>query len=125
MMNTDLKTKKVALIINTDSYERVSFALALATSYLSLGFEVSIFFTYKGVLRLRKGHEDDDWMKKLPKISEQLEIFRNEGGKIYVCPAAMAFHNLTINDLTSNMDGIRGLVEFLAQDAKDAILIYV
>jgi len=28
MMNTDLKTKKVALIINTDSYERVSFALS-------------------------------------------------------------------------------------------------
>jgi predicted peroxiredoxin len=111
-MNTDLKTKKVALIINTDSYERVSFALALATSYLSLGFEVSIFFTYKGVLRLRKGYEDDDWMKKLPKILEQLEIFRNEGGKIYVCPAAMTFHNLTINDLTSNIDGIRGLVDF-------------
>jgi len=64
-------------------------------------------------------------MKKLPKISKQLEIFRNEGGKIYVCPVAIAFHNLTVNDLTSNIDGIRRLVEFLAQDAKDAILIYV
>jgi predicted peroxiredoxin len=51
-------------------------------------------------------------MKKLPKISEQLEIFRNEGGKIYVCPVAIAFHNLTINDLTSNIDGICGLVDF-------------
>jgi len=75
MMNTDLKTKKVALIINTDSYERVSFALALATSYLSLGFEVSIFFTYKGVLRLRKGYEDDDWMKNYQKYQNNLKSF--------------------------------------------------
>lgn len=50
--------------------------------------------------------------EKLSKISEQLEIFRNEGGKIYVCPVAIAFHNLTVNDLISNIDGIRGLVDF-------------
>jgi predicted peroxiredoxin len=115
---------KIALIINTSFYERVSSALALALAYSALGGNVSVLFYYEGVLRLRKGYEDEGWKEKLPKISEQLKHLRNYGGKIYACPAAMAYHNLTKDDLTNELDGVRGLVEFLA-DAKDGTIIYV
>ncbi|MCL7388604.1 MAG: DsrE family protein [Thaumarchaeota archaeon] len=132
---------KKAIIINTASYERVAFALSLAAAYSTLGEEVSILFTYGGVLRLKKGHEDEigeetnAWIKKevsieerkdsLPKISEYLRVIRSFGGRIYACPAAMAFHNLTRDELTDDLDGVRGIVSFLVEDAKDATLIYV
>jgi len=61
----------------------------------------------------------------LPKISEQLKLLRGFGGKIYACPAAMAFHNLTRDQLTDDLDEVRGLVTFLTEDAKDGTLIYV
>jgi peroxiredoxin family protein len=141
MSSNDLKARKKAIIINTASYERVAFALTLATAFSALGEKVSVLFSYGGILRLRKGHEDEigeetnGWMKKeifarktennLPKISEQLKLFRSFGGKIYACPAAMAFHNLTKDELTDDLDDVRGLVSFLIEDAKDGTLIYI
>jgi len=141
MSANESKVKKKAIIINTASYGRVLFALTLATAFSALGEKVSVLFSYGGILRLRKGHEDeigeetDSWMKKeifarkrednLPKISEQLKLLHSLGGKIYACPAAMAFHNLTRDELTDDLDDVRGLVSFLIEDAKDGILIYI
>jgi len=141
MSGDESKMRKKALIINTASYERVAFALTLATAFSALGEKVSVLFSYGGILRLRKGHEDEigeetnSWMKKdsfarkrednLPKISEQLKLLRSFGGKVYACPAAMAFHNLTRDELTDDLDDVRGLVSFLIEDAKDGMLIYV
>jgi peroxiredoxin family protein len=124
MSGGEFKARKVGIIINTFSYERVSNALSLATVYATLGYSVIVFFWYEGVLRLRRGLEDEGWREKLPRISDQLRILRSYGGRVYVCPAAMAYHNLTIEDLTNEIDGVRGLVEFLV-DVKDGTVIYV
>lgn len=135
MSLTEIKKKK-AIIINTASYERVVLALALATVSAALGESVSVLFSYGGILRLRRGHEDEieeetnTWIKEkrknsLPKISEYLKHLRSFGGKIYACPAAMAYHDITKDELTDECDEIRGLAAFLAEDAKDAIIIYV
>ncbi len=141
MSNHQTRIQKKALIINTASYERVVSALNLATVSSALGETVYVLFSYGGILRLRKGFEDevgeetDESIRKeihkrrrkngLPKISEQLKLLRSLGGKIYACPAAMAFHNLTMDELTDNTDGVRGLASFLTEDAKDATIIYV
>lgn len=133
--------RKKAIVINTASYERVAFALNLATASSALGEKVYVLFGYGGILRLRKGCEDDigeetnAWIRKeifkekekngLPKISEHLKLLRSLGGKIYACPAAMALHNLTKGELTDYVDDVRGLASFLTEEAKDAMLIYV
>lgn len=135
------KTRKKAIIINSASYERVAFALNLATASSALGEKVYVLFSYGGILRLRKGREDEigketnAWVRKeifkgkkkngLPKISEHLKLLRSLGGKIYACPAAMALHNLTKDELTDYVDDVRGLASFLTEEAKDAMLIYV
>jgi len=70
MSGNESKMRKKALIINTASYERVAFALSLASAFAALGEKVSVLFSYGGVLKLRKGHEDEigeetnGWMKK-------------------------------------------------------------
>jgi len=106
---------KKAFIINTASYERVAYALSIAATSATLGEKVSVLFGYGGVLRLKKdyvdtiGEETDKQLRRilsesaekggLLKISETIRLLRYFGGKIYVCPTAMALHNLTRNDL--------------------------
>ena len=134
--------KKVALIINSASYERVAFALSLATAAAALGKEVSVLFGYGGLVRLKKGFTDqvgaetDGWIREQIKaglekgsvspISELLETLRRLGGKLYACPTAMALHNLISGELVAEVNRVCGLVQFLTEDAEDASMtIYV
>jgi peroxiredoxin family protein len=132
--------EKIALVVNTASYERVSFSLGLASAAAALGKEVYVLFGTGGLVRLRKGFEDkvgeetEGWIKEqiktglqksgVTKISESLNILRRMKGKVYACPAAMAFHNLARQDLIDDLE-VRGMVEFLREDAKGATIIYV
>jgi len=133
--------KKMALIINSASYELVAFALSLATAAAALGNEVSVLFGYGGLVRLQKGFTDQvgeetaGWVRKqikagikkgsVSKISEMLETLRRLGGKVYACPTAMALHNLIRSELIDGVDKVCGLAQFLTEDVEDARTIYV
>lgn len=135
------KREKIAMFINTASYDRVSFALGVASGAAALGKEVYVLFGYGGLVRLRKGFTDEvgeetnSWIKEritsglqkggVTRISESLEILRKLGGKVYACPAAMALHNLSREDLIDDLDEVRGIVEFIREDARGAATIYV
>jgi peroxiredoxin family protein len=141
-INTETQDKeKLALVINTASYERTSFGISLAAAAAALGRKVYVLFGYGGLVRLRKGFEDEigveteGWIRGqikiglqkggVVKISESLGLLRKFGGKVYACPTAMALHNLTRKDLTDELDEVRGVVEFLREDARGATIIYV
>ncbi len=119
--------KEIFMIIDTSFYSRIHFALSIASSYSSLGYYMRIMFGYEGVKRLRKGVVDhieegaEEGFQKLTKISEIIEGIRKLGGKIYVCPTAMALHNLTRDDLIDDIDNVMGIVEFTVQ-AEDKII---
>ena len=133
--------EKVALIVNTASYERVAFALNMALAAAALGRDVYVLFGYSGVIRLKRsftdrvGEETNGWIEEqiksavdkggVHRISQLLTDLRKLGGKVYACPAAMALHNLIREDLINEVDEVRGTVEFLMQDAKEASIIYV
>jgi peroxiredoxin family protein len=139
MHSNEQSREKIALVINTASYERVSFGLGIASSEAALGKEVKVLFGYGGLVRLRKGFEDEvgeeteAWLREALKtgimkgntrISESLKILHKLKGKVYACPAAMALHNLTKEELIDEAE-VRGVVEFLRDDAKGATIIYV
>lgn len=121
--------KEIFFIIDTSFYSRIHFALSLASSYSSLGHSVRIMFGYEGIKRLKKGIIDhieegaEIGFQKLTKISETLEGIRKLGGKIYVCPTAMALHNLTRDDLIDGIDNVMGIVEFTIQAGYKIIYI--
>ena len=130
--------EKVALIINTASYERVVLALSLAAASAAMAKKVSLFFSYGGLFRLRKGHVDvvaeetPVWVRQQFKmaneegrISEMIRDIKELGGAIYACPAAMVFHNLSQHELIPEVDRVRGIVDFLREEAEGARLIYV
>jgi peroxiredoxin family protein len=133
--------EKVAFIVNTAAYERVAFGLAAALAEASLGKEVCALFSYGGLIRLKRdiideiGHETDPWLKQpmesavakggVARISDSLKELHELGAKIYACPAAMVVHNISREELVDEVDGVRGVVGFLAQEAKGASIIYI
>ncbi|WP_309493682.1 DsrE/DsrF/DrsH-like family protein [Candidatus Hecatella orcuttiae] len=133
--------EKVALIVNSASYDRVSYALTIAVMSAALGREVLVLFTYGALRRLKKGSTDEvggetevtvrETVKQglqkgsLQKISALLKDLKRFGGKVYACVSAMAFHNLTREELIEEVDQVSGIAAFL-EAAKDAsIMLYV
>jgi len=135
------KTERLALVIDTASFERVNFALGMASAVAVIGNDVSILFGYGGVIRLKKGSTDligvetTSWIRQKIKaavesgaitpISEQLSLLKRVGGKIYACPAAMDLHNITEQELVPEVDEVRSLVKFAIDDFKGASIMYV
>jgi peroxiredoxin family protein len=133
--------EKVALIINSASYNRVEHALTIATMSATLGREVHVLFAHSGLLRLRKGFTDkigeetEAWIREavkagvkkgsMRKISELLTELKRLGGKVYACPAAMAFHGVTKEELIDEVDKVCGIAAFFEESASDALTLYI
>ena len=131
---------KLAIIINSPSYDRVSYALSIAAMSAAQFNEVHVLFTYGAVLRLVKGRvnvvsdETEAWIRKdverglengtIKKISELISFLQGFGGKIYACVAAMQFHNITKDDLIDVIDERIGISTFLLK-TEGAAITYV
>ncbi len=130
--------EKVTFIINTASYPRVAFALTTAIAAAALGKEVTVFFAHGGLWRLKKGatdvvgEETESWLREnvriglekgaLSPISALLADVRKLGGKVAACPAAMAFHNLTHEELLDEVDEVCPVTELVREGG---LLVYV
>ena len=132
---------RVALIINSASYDRVAYALTIASTSAAVGKEVHVLFTYGAILRLRKGKADeigeetDTWIREcvtlglvtgaIPKISELLDNLKKFGGKVYTCVSAMALHNIMEDELTEEVNGVIGITTFLEKAEGASTTLYV
>ena len=134
-------SEKIGIIISDASYERVEYALALAFSSAAMGKEVHVLFTYGAVTRLKKGDTDrvgeetTGWIREqiktglekgsIQRISELIKNLKRLGGMIYACVAAMAFHNMTKDELIEEVDQVQGLVAFIESIAGATMVIFV
>lgn len=132
---------KLAFIINSDRYERVAFALGVAAAAVATGMQVHILFGHGGVVRLKEGMTDklgydtDNPVAKriklgiekgsLTPISELLETLKKLGVRIYACPQAMELHNIVVEELVKEVDEVRSVARFVAEDIPEATVIYV
>ena len=64
---------KVALIVNNSSFDRVSYALTVASTSAAHFKEVHVLFTYGAILRLRKERADDIGEETNVWIREQIK----------------------------------------------------
>ena len=131
---------KVAIIINNPSFDRVSYALNIASTSAAYFKEVHVLFTYGAVRRLVKdkaddvGEETDAWIRKdievgvekgyIKRISEMISYLNGFSGKIYACSAAILFHRITKNDLIDEVDEIIGIATFL-EKTEGATMLYI
>lgn len=82
--------------------DRVAVPLVLANNALAMGNEVLIWVTLEAVQLAKRGGGAGLQPKSFPAISELLENFHNNGGKIGVCPPCAKTHGVTDDDLVEN-----------------------
>jgi peroxiredoxin family protein len=132
--------KNLALIINNAAYDRVAYALSIAAVSAAQFTQVHVLFTYGAIIRLTQDHTDnignetESWLrpqiqkgreaKTIPLISEMISHLKGFGGKIYACTAAMALHEVTIEDLIDEVDDTLGIASFL-QRTESADLVFI
>ncbi len=138
---TQCEQGKIAIIINSASYDRVAYALTIASTSAAVGKEVHVLFTYGAILRLKRGKADeigeetDVWIREhvtlgsltgaIPKISELINNLNKFGGKVYTCVSAMALHNIMKDELTEEVNEVTSITAFLEKIEGASMILYV
>ena len=112
------ESDKATLIVHSGEFDKVYSALIIGTGALSMGMEVSMYFTFWGLERLKKDELDKGplsrmnffglgkWMMKrklkksnVRKMDKLLEDFHELGGKILACDMTMEIMGVDKEDL--------------------------
>ncbi len=110
--------EKATLIVHSGEFDKIYSALILGTGALSMGMDVSMYFTFWGLERLKKDNLDKGpmsrmnyfgmgkWMMKkklgesnVRELDDLLEDFNELGGKILACDMTMDIMGIDKEDL--------------------------
>jgi len=131
--------KKMTIILHSGDLDKVSSALILGTGALSMGMNVSIYFTFFGLQRLRKGKLAagglskmnflglGKWMmsRKMKKarvesLDSLMKDFKELGGKIIACEMTMGVMGVCMDDLDQTIVDECGAVGTYLKEAMDS-----
>ncbi|APV43463.1 Peroxiredoxin family protein [Dehalogenimonas formicexedens] len=113
---------KITIVLHSGDMDKVYSALIIANGALSMGMEASIFFTFWGLQRLKKGGLDKGplskmhmlglgkWMVKnrmkkvnVASLDRMLTDFKELGGKILACDMTMEIMGIKKEDLREDL----------------------
>ena len=137
---TSSAVDRMAMILHSGAYDRVSYALSMAIIGLALGWQVDMLLTYGGLRRFTKGNLGGLGEETGVAERKQIERGLSTGGikpleayladaralnlKIHACPNAMAALNISRDQLVPEVDQVTGLTSFL-ETAQGAMTWYV
>jgi len=133
--------EKATIIVHSGDYDKVYSALIVANGALSMGMEASIFFTFWGLQRLRKGQLDKGplskmhmlglgkWMikrrmrkKNVASLDRLLADFVDLGGKVMACDMTMDIMGVRQEDLREDLIGDYCGVGSYIQEARESTI---
>lgn len=133
--------KKMTIILHSGDLDKVSSALILGTGALSMGMNVSIYFTFFGLQRLKKGKLAagglskmnflglGKWMmsRKMRKarvesLDTLMKDFKDLGGKIIACEMTMGVMGICKDDLDQTIVDECGAVGTYLKEAMDSTI---
>jgi len=113
---------KATIIVHSGDMDKVYSALIIANGALAMGMEASLYFTFWGLQRLKKGDLDKGplskmnmlglgkWMvkRKMQKVGvvsleKLLQDFKELGGKILACDMTMEIMGIKKEDLRDDL----------------------
>jgi len=113
---------KATIIVHSGDMDKVYSALIIANGALAMGMEASLYFTFWGLQRLKKGDLDKGplskmnmlglgkWMvkRKMKKVGvasleKLLQDFKELGGKILACDMTMEIMGIKKEDLRDDL----------------------
>jgi peroxiredoxin family protein len=132
---------KATIIVHSGDMDKVYSALIIGNGALAMGMEVSLYFTFWGLQRLKKGGLDKGplskmnmfglgkWMikRKMKKIGvvsleRLLEDFVELGGKVLACDMTMEIMGITKDDLRDDLISDYCAVGTYVNEARESIL---
>jgi len=133
--------KKAAIIVHSGDMDKLYSALILGNGALAMGMEASIFFTFWGLQRLKKGGLEKGplsrmntfglgkWLIKqkmknagVASLEKLMNDFKELGGKIMVCDLTMAIMGINKEDLSEDLISDYCGVGTYMDEAKDAAI---
>jgi peroxiredoxin family protein len=130
-------TEKISIVVHSGDMDKLYSALIIATGALAMGMEASLFFTFWGLMRLKKGGLEKGglsrmnmlglgkWMirKRMKKanvasLEKLLKDFKELGGKIIACDMTMEIMGIKPEDLRQDLVTDCGAVGTFIEEAR-------
>jgi len=130
---------KTTIIVHSGDMDKLYSALIIANGALSMGMEASMFFTFWGLQRLKKGALEKGplskmnllgigkWMVKrrmkksnVASLERLLQDFKELGGKIMACDMTMEIMGIKPEDLRQDLIGEYCSVGSYIQEARES-----
>ncbi len=130
---------RVTIIVHSGDMDKIYSALIVANGGLAMGTEASLFFTFWGLQRLKKGGLDGGplskmhmlglgkWMVKMRmkkanvvSLERLLADFKELGGKIIACEMTMDIMGIKKEDLREDLIDEYGAVGTYMRDARES-----
>lgn len=130
---------KITIVVHSGDFDKLYSVFIIANGALSMGMEASLFFTFWGLQRLKKGELDKGslskmnllgigkWMvrqrmkkAKVVSLEKLLQDYKILGGKIIACEMTMEIMGINIKDLRQDVIDEYGAVGSYIQEARDS-----
>jgi peroxiredoxin family protein len=129
--------EKATIIVHSGDLDKMYSALIVANGALSMGMEVSLYFTFWGLLRLKKGGLSKGPLSKLnlfglgrrmiknrmrkanvATLERLMADFKELGGKVIACEMTMEIMGVKKSDLNEALIDQYGAVGTYIQEAR-------
>lgn len=130
---------KTTIIVHSGDMDKVYSALIIGTGSLAMGMDVSLYFTFWGLMRLKKGGLEKGplsrmnflglgkWMverkmkqAKVRPLEELLSDFVELGGKIFACDMTMQIMGIRKEELRDDLISEYCAVGTYIKEAKES-----
>ena len=133
--------EKATIIVHSGDLDKMYSALIVANGALSMGMEVSLYFTFWGLLRLKKGGLSKGPLSKLnlfglgrtmiknrmhkanvASLERLMADFKELGGKVIACEMTMEIMGVKKSDLNEDIIDTYGAVGTYIQEARESAI---
>jgi peroxiredoxin family protein len=139
------KSQRATIVLHSGEMDKVYSALIIANGALAMGMDASIFFTFWGLQRLRKGALEKSplskmnllglgkWMVKrrmrkanVASLDRMLSDFKELGGKIMACDMTMEIMGIKPEDLRQEyIDEYCAVGSYVPEARDSAITLFI
>ncbi|NMC27624.1 MAG: NAD(FAD)-dependent dehydrogenase [Syntrophomonadaceae bacterium] len=136
---------KATIVVHSGDIDKISSALIIGNGALAMGMEASLYFTFWGLLRLKKDGLDKGPLSKMnmfglgkmmiksrmkknnvASLRRMITDFKELGGKIIACEMTMEIMGVKASDLDQELIDDYGAVGTYIQEARDsAITLFI
>jgi peroxiredoxin family protein len=133
--------EKTSIIVHSGDMDKMYSALIVANGSLAMGMEVSLYFTFWGLLRLKKGGLEKGPLSKMnflglgrmmiksrmkknnvASLERLVTDFKELGGRIIACEMTMDIMGVKKKDLREDLIDEYGAVGTYIRDARDSAI---